>query len=193
MASEKTTVALLDLEAKGVDENEASTLTDRIRTELFKTNQFIVMERSAMDKILAEQGFQMSGTVDEESIVKAGEMLGVELIIIGSVSRIGRLYNISLRSIDVQSGAIAAVASVDNEGSIEEVARESCPEVVDRLVGVGYGVDKKYAKKGGKKWLYIGGAVIVAGVAAYTVLAGEEEVAGASNQSTIVIEIPANP
>ncbi|HTY09205.1 MAG TPA: hypothetical protein VMF29_08570, partial [Candidatus Edwardsbacteria bacterium] len=44
-ATKRTSVAILDLEPKGVPESEVSALSDRLRTELFMTDAFDVMER----------------------------------------------------------------------------------------------------------------------------------------------------
>jgi curli biogenesis system outer membrane secretion channel CsgG len=52
------TIAILEFEGKGVSQSETSTLTDRLRDEMFKTGIYIVLERGEMDEVLKEQGFQ---------------------------------------------------------------------------------------------------------------------------------------
>lgn len=188
IAADRISVALVDLQAKGVSSEEASAFTDRIREELFKTGQYTVMDRSVMDKILAERGLEMSGLVASEGeLVQAGKLLGVQWIIVGSVSKVGNMYSISLRSIDVKTGVVLNIASTDYDGSIEGAARTSCPLVVTKLVG---GKVKK-----SHKWLWITGGILVVGggAAAAMMMSGDEGSTTPSNNGNIVIEVPANP
>lgn len=52
----------------------------------FKTNFYTVVERGEIDKVLKEQGFSMSGMVDESKAAEVGNLLGVDAIITGSGS-----------------------------------------------------------------------------------------------------------
>ncbi len=197
VAADKTSVALLDLQEKGVSAEEASAITDRIREELFKTGQFTVMDRSVMDKLLAERGLQMSGLVSSEGAVEAGKILGVDWIIVGSVSKVGNMFSISLRSIDVQTGVVLNIASSDYDGSIEGAARVSSPLVVSKLVGTKPTKkvkDQTIKEKKSHTWLWVTGGVLVAGGAAAIVLAGGgDESSTPSNTGNIIIEVPSNP
>jgi curli biogenesis system outer membrane secretion channel CsgG len=58
-------------------------------TELVKTDQFMVIERQELNKILEEQGLGMSGAVTPQSAAQVGKLLGVELMVMGSVSEFG--------------------------------------------------------------------------------------------------------
>ena len=63
--------------------------TDLMINALIKTEGFRVFERIKLDAILQEQDFQVySGRVDPSTAVKIGKMLGVDLIVTGSVSSI---------------------------------------------------------------------------------------------------------
>jgi len=65
--------------------------TDLMINALIKTERFRVFERIKLDAILEEQDFQAySGRVDPSTAVKIGKMLGVDLIVTGSVT--GILY-----------------------------------------------------------------------------------------------------
>ena len=131
---EKTAIAVLELQAYDVPQTQAVILTDRIRHELFQTGNFIVLERSAMDEIFKEHGFQQSGCTSSECLVQAGKILGVENMVAGSLSKIGGLYTIILRMIEVETGIVVATASADCECPIERVAVESTREVALKLL-----------------------------------------------------------
>ncbi len=63
--------------------------TDLMINALIKTEQFRVFERIKLDAILKEQDFQAySGRVDPSTAVEIGKMLGVDLIVAGSVTSI---------------------------------------------------------------------------------------------------------
>ena len=67
--SGKPTVAVLDFEGQDVSESDVKTLTERMRTEIGNTNAVRLIERKAVEKIMAEQGFQQSGCTSDECAV----------------------------------------------------------------------------------------------------------------------------
>ena len=123
--SSKLSYAVLPLKnATGVTDGEADVLSDRLRNELFKTDKVDVLEREQMQSLLKEQGFQKSGAcTDEGCMVELGKMLGVNRLATGSIGKLGSMYMINLRSIDVQSAKITKVVSEDVKGGIEDVVR----------------------------------------------------------------------
>ena len=78
-------LAVLDLDADAITPAEARTLTNKLRNELLKTGKYNVLERSKMEEILKEQGFQQSGCVSTQCAVEAGQLLGVTHIAAGSI------------------------------------------------------------------------------------------------------------
>lgn len=54
----------------------------------FNTRFYTVIERNKLNEILKEQDLGMSGTIDEAQAVKVGKILGLDAIILGSVSRV---------------------------------------------------------------------------------------------------------
>ncbi len=130
----KKSIAVLNLNAYGISNSDALALTNRLTTELFKTKHFNVVEREKTDEILDEQGFQLSGCTTSECLVEAGKLLNVELMLGGSISKVGNYYSIELRIIDVESGAILAVASVDIEGKIGKVLTSGIKKAVQKII-----------------------------------------------------------
>ncbi len=64
-------------------------ITDLLVTYLVKDGTYSVIERKALDKILAEQNFSNSNRADANSAAKIGKMLGVDAIIVGSITQFG--------------------------------------------------------------------------------------------------------
>ncbi|MBP7341244.1 MAG: hemopexin repeat-containing protein [Smithellaceae bacterium] len=103
-ADKKSSVAVLDFESVGAEEHLGKAVAEIIRTELVDAKKFRVVERSQINKALTEQRFQQSGVIDEKSATAIGKLLGADLIVIGSVVKIGSSYTINSRMIDVGTG-----------------------------------------------------------------------------------------
>jgi TolB-like protein len=132
----KINIAVLDLEAISVSLPEARTLTDKLRGELVRTGRFQVLERGQMLDILNEQGFQQSGVCNtDECYVQAGKLLGVEKMLGGSIGKVGNIYLISIRLIEVETGLIIKVVDEEIEGSIDEVLKTGIRTVVKKMSG----------------------------------------------------------
>ncbi len=134
--AEKPTVAVLNLQGIDVPANEALMLSERLRTELAHTNAFVLVERNRMDRILEEQGFQLSGCTSQACAIEAGKLLNVQEICMGSVGKIGRLYTVSVRLIDVQSGRLVKTVSEDCSCPIEDVLTQAMRRVALKLAGL---------------------------------------------------------
>ena len=130
----KTTLAILDFEGRNISQGEALTLTDRFRNEIIKTNKYIIVERAAMDEILKEQGFQQTGCTSNECVVEVGQLLGVRQMISGSIGKVGDIFTVSVRIIDIQTGKILNMTDYDNRGDISEMLTRGMKEVVLKLV-----------------------------------------------------------
>ena len=125
----KINIAVLDLDATNIKEEDARFLSDRLRVELFDAGKFNVLERDKMNIILDEQGFQMSGCTSVECAVEIGQLLNVQQMVAGSIGRIGNVYSITLRLINVQTGELLQTAKHDYQGELSEMLTEVLPKV----------------------------------------------------------------
>ncbi|RUT79978.1 CsgG/HfaB family protein [Ancylomarina longa] len=64
-------------------------VSDMLTTALVKSGNYRVIERQELDRILNEQDFGQSGRITPQSAAKVGQVLGVELAVMGSVSEFG--------------------------------------------------------------------------------------------------------
>jgi TolB-like protein len=132
--SAKLSLAVSDLRPSGIEQSEADLLSDRLRSELVETGIFTVVERTEMAAILQEQGFQQSGTCDNQScLVEVGQLLGVRQIVAGTVGKIGAIYTVNARLIDVATGKILLTEAIDCRCPIDELLRKSIPELAQRI------------------------------------------------------------
>jgi len=64
-------------------------ITDLLVTGLVKDGTYSIIERKALDKIMAEQNFSNSNRADPTSAARIGKLLGVDAIIEGSITQFG--------------------------------------------------------------------------------------------------------
>lgn len=64
-------------------------ITDLLITNLVKDGTFSIIERQALDKIMNEQNFSNSNRADPNSAAKLGKLLGVDAIIVGTITQFG--------------------------------------------------------------------------------------------------------
>jgi curli biogenesis system outer membrane secretion channel CsgG len=60
---------------------------DELVTQLFKTNKFRIIERTQIEAILAEQDLGASGRVNASTAAAIGKILGVQLMLTGSITK----------------------------------------------------------------------------------------------------------
>ncbi|MFQ6612618.1 MAG: CsgG/HfaB family protein, partial [Fidelibacterota bacterium] len=115
----KHTVAVLDFEGRGISQMEAATLTDRLMSELVKTDAVILVERSQMNEILEEQGLQQSGCTTAECAAEVGALLGVQNMISGSFGKLGSTYTIDAKMFSVETGQTTVSVSKSYKGEVD--------------------------------------------------------------------------
>jgi curli biogenesis system outer membrane secretion channel CsgG len=74
----------------GTDQDIGKGISAMLIEKLVKDGQYSVIERAALDKLLAEQNFSNSDRANPATAAKIGQLLGVDTIIIGTVTQFGR-------------------------------------------------------------------------------------------------------
>ena len=74
----------------GTNQDIGKGIADMIVTQLVKNGTYSVIERKKMDQIMAEQNFQQSGRTDPSTAVQLAKILGVDAVIMGSITQFGR-------------------------------------------------------------------------------------------------------
>lgn len=104
-----------------------ATAADELATGLVRTGAFSVIERERLQTVLDEQSLGQSGAVDPSTAARIGEILGVQAIVTGSVTRfsmqtrsggfgpLSASYSVAdatldLRVVDTNTAEIVAVA-----------------------------------------------------------------------------------
>jgi hypothetical protein len=178
LVGERMGVAVLPFENKGASHDLGEIILDKMITVLWNQERFKVMERAALNQVLAEQSLGQSGVLDATTAAEIGKGIGVDAIVIGSVAAApSGALSIDARVIDTESAAIivahdAYTGSSDAQSvknAVENLARkitESLPLVdgyVIRINGTELIIDvgrNGGMKKGMKCVIYKEGAPI---------------------------------
>tara|TARA_Y100001935_G_C17272036_1_gene492508 strand:+ start:108 stop:719 length:612 start_codon:yes stop_codon:yes gene_type:complete len=149
--SQKTTVAVFEFENNGLDKSDVRIITERMQSEFVKADGYKVVERSKIDNILKEQKFQNSGCVDE-CLIEIGKMVGAKEALIGSVGKLGNLFTITARLVDVSTGENIRSSDYDTEGEISNLLKRGLPKIVVDLTGKNLAEKEIFVTKSGKKY-----------------------------------------
>jgi hypothetical protein len=146
LAATPVTMAVPDLECLKCDPDTVRAVSDILRTEFAAGGNVRVIERSQLDKVIAEQKLSYSELADEETAVRFGKLLGAKYIAVGSVSELGGRYTIALRILDVETAATVAgdTVSTDNAAGLPAICQQ---------------LTKKLFEAAGKGGIALGGTV----------------------------------
>jgi curli biogenesis system outer membrane secretion channel CsgG len=136
-AQQKKRVAILSFDdaaveasaarAVGTTQDVGGFLADVVVKELLKGSIYTVVERRAIDQVLKEQNFSNSNRADPKTAAAIGRVLGVDAIIVGSVTQFGIEESaVALGSGTVgrlTRGVLGAGKRVNNKATVGMTAR----------------------------------------------------------------------
>ncbi len=139
-AQQKKRVAVMDFDYAtvhdglsgifGTDVDVGKGITDLLVDRLVKSGVYSVIERKALDKVLAEQNFSNSDRADASTAAKIARVLGVDAIIIGSITQFGRDDS----STSVGGGAIGGITRRFGIGGVQRKEAKAVVAVTARMV-----------------------------------------------------------
>jgi curli biogenesis system outer membrane secretion channel CsgG len=115
-------VAVSDLTSSSLAAHEALTLSENLRNVLVESGYFAVISRGDMDSVLKEHSFQRSSACDDTGcLVEMGKLLAAQKMVGGMIGKVGETYSVTLRLVDVQTGRIEAVSTINLKRSPDEL------------------------------------------------------------------------
>jgi hypothetical protein len=140
---EKPTISVYGLKSIGISQSLAASLQEHLESNLLEYEQYDVMSRNNIDLILKENRFQQTGICpEEECLIEAGHILGVEKIITGTISMVGSTYNVVLKMIDVETAKLESSVSKKHAGSVDTLL-----DVIEVTLKTLIGENRKFAKE----------------------------------------------
>ncbi len=120
----KAKIAVLDFQMQG-DQKTAQDMgkivAEWLITGLVETGRFDVIERRLLEKVFAEQKLGATGAIDPGSAAQLGKILGVKIIVAGTVTSLEGMNEINARLINVDTASIVAAEKV-RSGSAERLS-----------------------------------------------------------------------
>jgi curli biogenesis system outer membrane secretion channel CsgG len=139
-AQQKKRVAVLDFDYATVQSGVAAMfgsnqdvgkgIADLLVDKLVQDGRYSVIERKALDKVLAEQNFSNSNRADSSTAAKIGKVLGVEVIIIGSITQFGR----DDKSTDIGGGALGGIRGRFGIGGVKRSKSQAVVGITARMI-----------------------------------------------------------
>jgi len=114
----------------GSNQDVGKGISDLLVDKLVNDGVFSVIERNALDKILAEQNLSNSDRFDPSSAAKIGRVLGVDAIIIGSITQFGR----DDKKTDVGGGAVGGITGRFGIGGVRSTKSTAVCAITARLI-----------------------------------------------------------
>jgi hypothetical protein len=102
-------VAVISIASR--DPGEGEYAAEELTFFLVNSKKYRVLDRRSLDVIRAEQNFQLSGEVDDDTAVSIGHLIGAEIVITGSIVPYRAAAYLRLKALDVETGQIRAMSS----------------------------------------------------------------------------------
>ena len=170
----KPNCAVATFEARGtVTADDATTLSDWLESELIELNQFSMVARTQMAKIVDAQEMSMSCD-SADSAIELGKLLSARYIVFGSASKVGSTYVLIATLADVETAELIRTARFEQTGPIDDLLKTGIPSIArklasldtkDEVVQETSSSDSPSWFKKNWPWLAGGAAVVVGGVA----------------------------
>jgi len=114
-------VAVADFpDLQGVTSDLGRFIASRLTTRLAQERKFFVIERQRLGQVLAELKFSMSDLVDPAKAKQLGRMVGVEALVVGTVSDLGNQVELDARLIEVETNRmlLGATATISKDPAV---------------------------------------------------------------------------
>lgn len=153
----------------GANQDVGKGISDLLIQKLVQDGKYSVIERNAVDKVLAEQNLSNSDRADNTTAAKIGRLLGVDAIILGSVTQFGR----DDKSTTVGGGAVSSRLSKFGLGGVQKRDAKAVVGVTARLVDTSSGeilaavTGNGESSRAGASLISAGGGGGAAGAGAY--------------------------
>ncbi|MBD3179310.1 MAG: hypothetical protein GF417_06755 [Candidatus Latescibacteria bacterium] len=109
-------------------------LADFFEYDFSRFSDLKVVERDKIDYILKELKMVEEGKIDKGTAVKAGKILGAQMMVFGSITQIDRNNAVMLaRAVNVETSEIITIAEKRGKPNFVEMEKELVKELADQL------------------------------------------------------------
>jgi curli biogenesis system outer membrane secretion channel CsgG len=126
---------------------------DLVINKLVDNGTYRVIERGKIDQILREQDLGASGRIDASTAAKIGKLLGVEAVLVGSITQ----FNVDVNSSGFSFGGLFGNSKVTNTATVQLTARLIDTETGE-IIATAQGMGKAEQKSGSTSVLGVSGS-----------------------------------
>ncbi len=125
------TVAVIPFDGKVISQEEATTLSNTLQNRLAQYGTYDLVSRIKINEVMKEHEFSSSDFVNQETAIRAGELLSAHWLFVGSVSKLGNAYLVYVELVNTETGRI--VTGADGEAKTIEGLKTEVENLAKKL------------------------------------------------------------
>lgn len=130
-ATDRYTMAVLDLDNLGVDESLAASVMNLVVSRLANAPFLDLVERGDVQQVLDELQFQNTGITSPRDAAEIGRLLNARHVLLGNVNQLGTSLTVALRLVETESGRVLGAREI----LCRQCRPEDLPQGMSLLVG----------------------------------------------------------
>ena len=130
-ATDRYTMAVLDLDNLGVDESLAASVMNLVVSRLANAPLLDLVERGDVQQVLDELRFQNTGITSPRDAAEIGRLLNARHVLLGNVNQLGTSLTVALRLVETESGRVLGAREI----LCRQCRPEDLPQGMSLLVG----------------------------------------------------------
>jgi hypothetical protein len=145
----QSSLAILPFNSSGISTEEVRQISEKFRVEFTSLHKYNVLDRQTMETLLADQGFDLNDPCrNNYCALTLGQLLSVDDVILGNISKIDKTYAIDVKIINISSGSVLKDISTRHTVKQAVLFNKVIPELVMELVSINTSAIQVYKKKG---------------------------------------------
>ena len=125
-------VAIADFpDLEDVISNLGRFIANKMTTRLAQSQKFSVIERHRLGQVLSELKLSMTDLFDPKKVKKLGEMVGVEALVVGTISDLGAEVDLDARIIEIETNQtiLGETVTISKDERVKELLEQGRREI----------------------------------------------------------------
>lgn len=139
LTAQTSSIAVLEMESNGLSQDAVKSLTANLISELGQSRKISLVERTRLNSVMQELGLISSGlTAETDSLSKIGKMTGADLVLLSYIGKVGSVYSINLRLVNVVTAKNEQSVTVSDDcdrSDLYLLVRQASRDLLYKLTG----------------------------------------------------------
>ena len=156
--TDRERMVILDVISSSLEPSEVRLFTDVITTEVFKLSSFQIVDRGQTAEVLAEQEISAEVGPDDAELLRVGELLGADKLLVTRIENYEGTTAINTRIVDVDTSLLDFTENVfvDEGSETLDALRDMIVQIEVTYVLTGRGADGNPADVLRRRWRAVG-------------------------------------